>query len=59
MIRNKVMVQKTRGRYGCDFSLDTSGFSSSCFRKNHSNCSGNKGQKDICTCDCHEKGEDC
>ncbi len=53
------MVQKTRGRYGCDFSLDTSGFSSSCFRKNHSNCSGNKGQKDICTCDCHEKGEDC
>ncbi len=49
------MIQKTKGRFGSDFSLDTSGFSASCFRKNHKNCRGFKGQKEICTCDCHEK----
>ncbi len=51
--KNKMIVQQTKGRYGRDFSLDTSGFSASCYRKNHRNCSGSKGQKNICTCDCH------
>jgi len=50
-----IMVQKTKGRFANDFSLDTSGYSSSCFRKNHRNCSGFKGQKEICTCKCHKK----
>lgn len=49
-----MIVQQTKGRYGRDFSIDTSGYSSSCFRKNHRNCNGIKGQKSIiCTCDCH------
>jgi len=48
------LVLKLRGRFSRDFSLDTSGFSASCYRKNHRNCSGAKGQNGICTCDCHE-----
>ncbi len=47
------MIQKTKGRYGRDFSLDTRGFSASCYTKNHRNCNGVKGQRNICTCDCH------
>jgi len=51
------LVQKLRGRFSRDFSLDTSGFSASCYRKNHKNCSGSKGQNGICTCDCHENNK--
>ena len=46
---------QTSGRYGRDFSIDTSGYSASCYRKNHNNCNGIKGKyrKTFCTCDCH------
>ena len=46
---------QTTGRYVRDFSIDTSGYSASCYRKNHNNCKGVKGksQKTFCTSDCH------
>lgn len=52
---------QTTGRYGRDYSIDSSGFSASCYRKNHNNCNGvkvstmfkGKYRKTICTCDCH------